>query len=330
MNISLIIDKVNVGEPITEQMLHEIELLIKEYPYFQSARLLYLYALCRNNKNDHSTLLAEYGSLVNDPVLMLDIISNKIDTPKNAFEIENPSQAKFSEISKEVEEQISSVIVSLDSPSAENAIIEEQELIPVEPKKLRPHAAREQMRSSIASVLSNQKKSATDKTRIEDVMQQNVEALVNPIYEQRTRRKQDTVIQFLEKDETADHTIENEAKLKKGKHDLLQFEKPTDLLKEPPKPRKNKKDDIIERFISTTPDTKVRLRPDQQTGDDLSVDSIRESDAYLTETLAQIFVQQKAYSKAIQAFEKLSLKNPEKSAYFAAKINEIKKLINNS
>lgn len=48
----------------------------------------------------------------------------------------------------------------------------------------------------------------------------------------------------------------------------------------------------------------------------------------MTETLARVYVQQKNYNKAIQAYKILILKNPEKSGYFADKIRAIEKILN--
>lgn len=49
---------------------------------------------------------------------------------------------------------------------------------------------------------------------------------------------------------------------------------------------------------------------------------------FVTETLARIYEKQELYGEAISAYEKLSLKYPEKSVYFASRIEEIKKLMN--
>lgn len=52
--------------------------------------------------------------------------------------------------------------------------------------------------------------------------------------------------------------------------------------------------------------------------------SLEESNDLVTETLAKIYFLQKNYSKAIRAYEQLSLVYPEKKVFFAAQIEKIK------
>lgn len=88
---------------------------------------------------------------------------------------------------------------------------------------------------------------------------------------------------------------------------------------------------IIENFLQKGRDRIVpgKNEPTEQPQEDISVPSVQESEALMTETLANIHIKQKQYQKAIVIFEKLSLKYPEKSIYFAARIKETEHLISN-
>lgn len=61
---------------------------------------------------------------------------------------------------------------------------------------------------------------------------------------------------------------------------------------------------------------------------DLAEMAVAVSDDIITETFAQLLVSQEKYGEAVQAFEKLSLRFPEKSIYFATRIEEIKNRVN--
>jgi len=88
-------------------------------------------------------------------------------------------------------------------------------------------------------------------------------------------------------------------------------------------PPPNKTFDIIDKFLKErpkiVPKKNVSVKPP-----DIIEKSIVEKQMLMTETLANLYVKQKKYDKAIQAFRILSLKYPKKSSYFANQIKEIK------
>ena len=63
--------------------------------------------------------------------------------------------------------------------------------------------------------------------------------------------------------------------------------------------------------------------------EDISLGSLSDSEDLITETLVEIYISQGYYVRAISGYEKLSLKYPEKSTYFASRIKEIENLIKN-
>jgi len=96
---------------------------------------------------------------------------------------------------------------------------------------------------------------------------------------------------------------------------------------------RGKTNSLIDKFLSSSPSIQPRKNTEEITSSDDQPDeilekSLSESDEIVTETLAMIYFQQKKYDKALEAFQKLSLKYPEKSAYFASRIEEIEKLKN--
>ncbi len=85
--------------------------------------------------------------------------------------------------------------------------------------------------------------------------------------------------------------------------------------------------EIIEKFIKEEPSIERQKLsaselPSHQ--EDLASKAIKGVDAFETETLAQLMAMQGKHKKAIIIYKKLSLKFPEKSTYFAGRIEEIK------
>ena len=95
--------------------------------------------------------------------------------------------------------------------------------------------------------------------------------------------------------------------------------------KTPPKKNKNLQNfQLIDDFLKST----ERRIPDKdlKNKEDLSETSWSSNDELMTETLAKVFVKQKKFKKAIEAYQILGLKYPEKNSLFANQIKKIKKL----
>jgi|GEM_PF-2051833 len=86
--------------------------------------------------------------------------------------------------------------------------------------------------------------------------------------------------------------------------------------------------DLINQFIEKEPRIKPgKSQSDSDTQKDLSAGIGEWDKEIVSETLAIVLLKQKKFEKAIDMYEKLKLKFPEKTTYFAALIENIRKLI---
>ena len=83
----------------------------------------------------------------------------------------------------------------------------------------------------------------------------------------------------------------------------------------------DKKAAIIDKFIENNP----KISPIKEDVDFIVKEKSNDISHLMTETLAQLYVEQKLYTKAIQAYKILQEKHPEKTEEFEEKIEEIKK-----
>lgn len=92
-----------------------------------------------------------------------------------------------------------------------------------------------------------------------------------------------------------------------------------------PKAPKENKADLINKFIKNNP----KIQPLSKEKNIIKpLEENQQESILMTETLAKVYLEQKKYENAIQAYRILSLKYPEKSGFFADQIKKIKILQN--
>ncbi len=94
------------------------------------------------------------------------------------------------------------------------------------------------------------------------------------------------------------------------------------------KSSKEKKALLLDKFIANPSKEKIKPTDNKITEEPPSQETIDNED-FMTETLAKIYTKQELFDKAILIYEKLSLKYPKKSVYFADQIKKLKELNNN-
>jgi hypothetical protein len=135
----------------------------------------------------------------------------------------------------------------------------------------------------------------------------------------------------LSRNEPIDRTVEGPIEENFTENPIEKAEKTIGVVEKVEKveEEKKKKAEIIDRFIETNP----KISPIKQTAITAAIqlDINKDDSSYLmTETLARVYLEQKKYTKAIQAYEILILKYPEKITFFADRISDIKILQQNN
>lgn len=114
------------------------------------------------------------------------------------------------------------------------------------------------------------------------------------------------------------------------KEHIIHFQDPemklSDAVKNKPVEEAGERKDtkIIEKFIREEPVIQPPS-PAQLNMENMARQSAEDSYTLVTETLANIYVDQGLYLKGIEVFKKLILKYPEKKSYFATRIQELEK-----
>ncbi|MEH6765939.1 MAG: hypothetical protein V7655_15655 [Aequorivita antarctica] len=283
-------------QKITSEDLVALDLLIKKYPYFQSARALQLKGLKNLDSFLYNDALKLTAAHTTDRDILFDYITSE----------------KF------IQNEISQTILQHDASVAEINVISDN--------------VSEQISLEIDRQLKAEMQKAEDILNPQ-LFQRKVESVTNLVEKKEEKLEEvlqpDKPLEFTKNDT---HSFSEWLKLTKAKpierSEEISKEESEKSIKEDEKERKF---GLIDKFIQERPkiippDVENKTRKEDPKNPIPSFQPT--SEALMTETLAKVYLQQKNYKKAIQAYKILILKNPEKSGFFADQIRAIDKLIN--
>ncbi|WP_177762270.1 tetratricopeptide repeat protein [Flavobacterium sp. I3-2] len=298
MNQSTFTYKLNHPENISEIDAHSLSMIIEQFPYFQSARALYLKSLHAQRSYLYNNELKKTAAYTTDRDVLFDlIISDDFITykPINLEEVDVFDET-FIEIKKpeptleeNIEKSILSTIAYIEDTEKEDVIIT-------------------QIETKIGAKTENFNSENHSKKEINQIIEEKLE-IGKPLPFQENEKH--SFSEWLKL--TKAQPIEREIEVTENKN-----------LNESVDESKLKKLELIDRFIETNP----KITPSKTASQTIINIEKSEEDASLlmTETLAKIYLEQKKYQKAIQAYQILILKYPEKSVLFAQRIEDIKAL----
>lgn len=274
----------NHPETITEKQVMELEVILSEFPYFQSAGAIRLKGLYNQNSFRYNLELKKLASQTTDRAVLFDFITSENFGGKtkdvHEIEVKEVEIVPAQWISPEEKLQ-QSILTSIKSSQPEEEIMVEK----IIDKTFLTEETHPEEKHEIGKPIEF---SNSDKFSFTEWLQLTK---VKPIVR-----------------EEADKKVEAEEKRKVSEEKLKKLE-------------------IIDKFIEANP----KIIPSKEVSASPVLDiKPPDSTTLMTETLAKVYLEQKKYQKAIEAYEILILKYPEKSVFFADRIENIKKIQQNN
>jgi len=279
---------------ISNTHISDVESIIKEFPYFQSARALYLKGLKNQDSFKYNQTLKTTAAYTTDRSVLFDFITSK-----------EFLQNEISHHIKHNTEHIKTIEVSdIEDISIHKSVIIDD--------ALKQHI-KESEPILDPNLFEAKDNPIVDKQEILEVDSSNI---------QKTPEETLEIGKPFSFDKNEAHSFGEWLKITSFKP--INREEQEEIIAPSPKEVKDTKFDLIDKFIATKP--KIKPIKKDTTIHNIAQAQMIQPEALMTETLARIYVEQKNYSKAIQSYKILSLKYPEKSGFFADQIQAVKEL----
>ncbi len=290
-------------QQINPQKTEGLESIIQEYPYFQSAKALYLKGLKEQESTTYNQALKTTAAYTTDRSILFDFITSEVFV-----------QNEISKIIKQNTIYLNDINVSADDISVNKSLQIDDKLKQqiketsgvLDPELFQPKDPSEVKTINFKLDESDAIENATDDTKTQEASAEDILNLGKPL--QFDRRETHSFNEWLK--------LTRFKPIKRG--DDAKETSSSDTFKKP------KQSKIIDKFIAENP--KIAPIKSSAPKENLAKARTTKPEALMTETLARIYLEQKNYKKAIQSYKILSLKYPEKSSFFANQIKAIKQL----
>lgn len=303
MNTSEITYLLNKPNAIHDKHTVALERIVEEFPYFQSARALYLKGLYNQDSFKYNQALRITASYTTDRSILFDFI-----TTGNFATLQKTFLDEKEAIINNIIVNESEIIVRDEAERMEEIVVEKT-----------PEPINKLEQSILISIKEAAPEAPSDIEIPEEIEQSG--------------SKLESIEEKLEIGKPLDFSKEEKHSFQEwlqlaSFNPINREDHPVEQKSEEKDLEKKKKLEIIDKFIEANP----KIPPIKQTETTPIVLQQTEGDtSYLmTETLAKVYLEQKKYQKAIQAYEILILKYPEKSSLFADRISDIKSLQQNN
>jgi hypothetical protein len=280
-----------------------LEALLKKYPYFQAARAIYLKGLYNQDSFKYNLALKKTAAFTLDRSVLFDFISSTdFDQDKVALQIKTQEDTLRNITVFEAQEVYGNNSISIND-AIKMKITESAQVL--DPDLFERPTLKPSEEIKVSAENPSDENSSDDNPSAENLSEEKPD-MGSPIDFNASEAHSFSEWLSLTKAKPIDRNSENLKKI-------------TDS--------KLRKSELIDDFISKSP----RLKPDKSVSTtNIGPERNLPPEALMTETLARVYLEQKNYKKALQAYKILILKNPEKSGFFADQIRAIKKLQENN